>query len=240
MTRTVEPPALTRSWTGLHVHLAWSGEHADTFLVGSIAPLMNSLRATGRLADWYFQRDRTHLRLRLRGADWYTVRALRADLTRLATAADFPLVGEHDHGVVRQVAYEPRTEVFGGPGAMPVAEDVFCRSTDLALQVLALAPTKFDAARTVVAATVIALGHGGDTAADPALTRWVNAVQRSRRKLGDDPSEPVAGRWLGVWSAHLNLLLNRLGLDPQEVRDLVAKSPLAPYGPRVGSGVWDD
>ncbi|MGQ0839630.1 thiopeptide-type bacteriocin biosynthesis protein [Actinokineospora sp.] len=295
MTRTAEPRLTrTRSWTGLHCHLAWRTEHVDEFLARTVGPLLDGLRVSGLIADWYFLRYRDrgpHLRVRVRGADWCTVRALRADLARLVAKADHPVLpgdpGDHPHGAVREVAYEPETERYGGPAALPHAEDSFCRSSELALTVLAAADSpsaKLTAAAELVMATALALGldrraagswlrlhgaawrHAPETTLMPALashriadglftpralafdarwdrvartrghvlTRWTNSVRRTRRAVEGDASSPAAGYWLGVWGSHLHLLLNRIGLSPDEERTLcwlVAASALAPRGP---------
>lgn len=290
MTRTAEPVTRTRSWTGLSCPLAWRAGDVDAFLVARVRPLLEGLRTSGQVADWYFERDGGRLRLRLRGADWCTVRALRTDLAKAAARFRRPLTGPDQavHGDVREDEHQPDADLFGGPSALPPAEDAFCRSTELALTTLegaGDAAAKLTAAAEVVMATAMALGLDRRAAAswlrrhasawrtaegvrppalpvhreadrmfaaraldldgrwdrvartrDHALVRWTNAVRRARRAVegAAGAAAPVADGWQAVWGAQVQLLLNRLGLTPEEERRLcllVAASALSPRGP---------
>lgn len=285
MTRTAEPATRTRSWTAVHCHLSWRTEDVDGFLVHDVKPLLDGLRMAGRVADWYFLRaEDGGLTLRVRGADWCTVKAMRADLGRLIARAPHPVLterGRFAHGAVRETDHASEADRFGGHHALAHAEDVFCRATDLALSVLADAGTaeaKLAAATELVMATALALGMDRHAAAswlraraadlppttdlpgarahraavrtvepldldlswdrlartrDHALVRWTNTVRRARRALEGRSDTPPLGAWRAVWGAHLHLLLNRLGLTPEQERALcvlTAASVLARRG----------
>ncbi|MYT25707.1 hypothetical protein GTW69_36490, partial [Streptomyces sp. SID7760] len=83
--------------------------------------------------DWFFIRYHEggpHLRIRFRGAGSggdaaRDAAALAAELA-LAAAGTTPATGTWPgrHGEVRVVAYEPETERYGGPPALPVAEEL--------------------------------------------------------------------------------------------------------------------
>jgi thiopeptide-type bacteriocin biosynthesis protein len=288
-----------RSWTGLHCFLDRVAPDVDTFVVDTLAPTLDRLRHDGRIADRFFIRyaeGGPHVRVRVADAAPGVVSWLSAELTRTgaATASTPPDVVE--------VEYVPEIDRYGGPAAIAEAEDVFCRSTDVAVRVLADAGTvraRLAAATDLVIATAFALGldrlgtgrwlrtHAagwrwqdestllppalGETRtvavlADqtPALQRrwdavarrvsgrvsgparpvdpvrtWADTVRASRRRLEADAagagadSDPAPARWLTVWASHLHMLLNRIGVAPDEERSLcrlVAGTAVLPDG----------
>jgi thiopeptide-type bacteriocin biosynthesis protein len=269
------------SWTSLHCRLSWRGEDVDAFVADALAPAL-----TG---DWFFLRywkTGPHLRIRLRDADPV---ATAATLRTLVAGADFaelavdpdeyyasvqaPRQIWHPHGEVREVPYVPETERYGGPELLPVAEDVFCRSTEVAVAVLRAARTpsaKLSAAVELVMATTAALGMDR-----PAAAAWLRTMGTSWRHTSEPASPPtisshvaanrlhaarapeLARRWdrvdtaptgavaywmdqvravdlpRYVWLSQLHMLLNRLGIGPDEERTicwLVAATAGSPDG----------
>lgn len=144
-------------WAALHCFLEGPTEHVDAFLRDVVGPLLTGLRDDAALTDWFFIRyaeGGPHLRVRMRGASQATV-----DVVAAALATSIRASGSA-HGEVRHPAYEPETERYGGPAAIAVAEDIFCRSTDLALAILTSVPDRVKRLTTVLdlwAATAAAL-----------------------------------------------------------------------------------
>ncbi|MET8544999.1 thiopeptide-type bacteriocin biosynthesis protein [Kitasatospora sp. NPDC004799] len=138
--------ALTAAgWHSLHLALPLPAREADAFLTEDLAPLMDGLAGT----DWFFIRygeGGPHLRIRFRGPAGNgpggngpagRAETLAAELTRLAarrTPPDGPFAPRH--GEVTEVRYEPETERYGGEALLPIAEEVFTRSTRTAVHAL--------------------------------------------------------------------------------------------------------
>ncbi|HEX6969545.1 MAG TPA: thiopeptide-type bacteriocin biosynthesis protein [Micromonosporaceae bacterium] len=286
-------------WRSLHCFVHWRPEHVDAFLTGTVAPLMDGLREAGHLRDWFFIRyseGGPHLRIRARDADTATVRKLREALVEAVRTSAYPLWSlpesgavRHEHGEVCELPYEPETERYGGPEALPVAEDVFCESSRIAIAVVARTAGRAQrlvAAADLVLATAIALDldrldtvrwlrraaiawrwHRDSTTLAPPMVqnaalsaatgqaaalvrrwdeiaasagtgrrlrdRWAQQVRTARARLEPD-SRVSRERWLQVWSSQLHMLLNRIGVLPDEERSLywfIAASLLAPQGP---------
>ncbi|RKT54745.1 thiopeptide-type bacteriocin biosynthesis protein [Saccharothrix australiensis] len=278
------------TWTGLHVRVSWRVQHVDAFVADVLAPAMAEHRAAGRISDWFFIRywqAGPHLRVRLRDAAGHAD-AIAGQLRCLVAAQDHPEVamdpekyhaalGVADepllpHGDVRAVPYEPEVERYGGPEALPIAEEVFCRSTDVAVAVLTAARTpqaKLSAAVELVMATTSGLGLDR-----PAAASWLRGLAASWRMRHEPATAPtmsshlaahrlhaaraakLSARWdrvetaptgavehwvrqlradlpRGAWASQLHMLLNRLGVGPDEERLvcwLVAATALAPSG----------
>jgi thiopeptide-type bacteriocin biosynthesis protein len=129
MTTVAAPP---RVWHSLHIGLDRSRAQADRYLTERLAPALAEPTASGAVADWFFIRygeGGHHLRLRLRDSEPGVVAEL-AD--RLAEGLD----SDRGEGVSRH-AYQPETLRYGGPNCLPVAEDVFCAASRLAIDLLA-------------------------------------------------------------------------------------------------------
>lgn len=294
------------SWSSLHCFVYWSSEDTDTFLTTTLAPLMETLRTSGRIEEWFFIRyaeNGHHLRIRARGAAPTTRAALHRQLTEAVRDAPHQVdkkleltyrqaAGEpdafHGHGEVCEAIYEAETERYGGPAALAVAEDVFCRSSRIAAAAVAHTPGpahRLTAATDFVLATAVALDlgpldtvrwlrrsviswrwHRESTVLAPAkiqssaldaaaaqsaavvrrweTTRessgsgarlrdqWAACVRAARVRLETDETVDRE-RWLQVWSSQLHMLLNRMGVLPDEERSLcwfIASSLLAPEG----------
>jgi thiopeptide-type bacteriocin biosynthesis protein len=287
-------------WTGLYCHLHWTDEQVDRFLVETVAPLMDGLHTAGRITSWFFIRyaeQGPHLRIRARDADPATVEHWRAALSDAISAAPYPPLSFdpavmstwHPHGAIRQVTYEPEVSRYGGPAALPVAEELFEHSSRIAAGVVARTPQRGQrmvAATDLILATAVALDfdplgaarwlrrsaiswrwHRDAVALDPSTVqnparstavsqsaavvrrwreisaseatgtrlrdRWAARVRSARAALEGESGGPVE-TWLGVWSSQLHMLLNRLGILPDEERALyffIAGALLAPHAP---------
>lgn len=252
MTTMTQTP--TRTWAAVHVHAHWSLSDVDDFLVGTVAPLL----AGPEVADWFFVRyseHGPHLRIRARvGGDPAAFeRQLGDRLAAAVRAADHPVIprdvpGEHPHGTVRPEPYEPETGRYGGPDAIAAAEDVFGRSTELALALLARRPgpqQRLAAALELTVATAEALGLDGLAAARWLRTsayawRWHRRGDMVAPARAQEPAlaaaaaqapsvlrrwETVAGQvrdgrgYAGRWAGHVRAAQATPGL-PDDVRRL--------------------
>ncbi|MEE4545898.1 lantibiotic dehydratase C-terminal domain-containing protein [Streptomyces sp. V4-01] len=323
LTATARP---TAAWSSLHCHAYWRPAHTDAFLTGTVAPMLAELRGAGLVEEWFFVRHvehGPHLRIRVRGAGRATTGDLRARLAAAVRDAPYPADDEvrqaylraaadpgtlRAHGEVHEADYTPETARYGGAAALPVAEEVFCRSSVIAAAVVgqtAGAARRLAAATDFVLVTACALGldalgtvrwlRGGvigwraytdgtnavpmtvpGAAVDAAAAQsravvrrwedirragasgtrlrdqWAGCVTAARARLettaADQPdgTDPATGprtadaaqaadraAWLQVWLSHLHMLLNRLGVPPEEERALywfIASSLLAPDG----------
>ena len=182
------------TWTSLHCRLSWRPDHVDAFIIQKIAPLFDG--------DWFYVRyweTGPHLRIRYRGT-----RDLRQSILDLVTAADYPLLDIDPaayyedinapegpwlpHGDIREVPYEPEVERYGGPEGLPIAEDLFCRSTEVALAVLRSTRSKsarLSAAIGLAISTTQALGLDRSEAA-----AWLRMMGASWRYAQEPSAEP--------------------------------------------------
>jgi thiopeptide-type bacteriocin biosynthesis protein len=182
------------TWTSLHCRLSWQSEHVDTFIADKLVPLLQD-------HQWFYIRyweTGPHLRVRIRGeAD------IASRLTDLIAAEDYP-VQEIDpgkfyaglgattttwlpHGDVREVPYIPETDRYGGLDALPAAEELFCRSTEVAVAVLRSAHSvsaKLTAAMQLAMATTQALDLDR-----PAAAAWLRMMGTSWR-FAQEPAAP--------------------------------------------------
>ncbi|MFC9294226.1 thiopeptide-type bacteriocin biosynthesis protein [Streptomyces sp. NPDC057011] len=187
------PAAAAPGWLGLHCFLSTSPEDTDAFLVEEVAPLLDGLVAGRPGAAWFFIRyseGGPHLRIRVRGLDEGPALELRAALGDLAKGRD---------GRVEEVEYVPETERYGGPAALPVAEQVFVRSTRLAVE--AVARSRRGSERLALGvdlahATAFALGLDRHAAA-----RWLRAQAAGWRWATDVPLLPTR-----LLLAHVNVV----------------------------------
>jgi thiopeptide-type bacteriocin biosynthesis protein len=261
------------TWTGLHCRVSWKRADVDTFIADTLAEVMAP-------HEWYFLRyweTGPHLRVRVKNAG--DTAELRTRLRDLITNQDFATEQDEPewlpHGDVREVEYVPETERYGGPAALPAAEEVFCRSTEVAVAVLKAARTdsaRLTAAIQLTMATAQALDldlpqaaswlrnlgagwrnvqeyapaptigshhaahqliaqRGQDLAErwhrEPtgATAHWAAAIREARHRIGE--TLPY------VWASQLHMLLNRLGISPNEERMIcwtTAAAALSPTG----------
>lgn len=199
------------TWTSLHVRLWWAVEDVDAFISNILAPELDGHRAAGRVTDWFYVRyweAGPHLRVRARDASVDLADRLRS----LVAEADHPLIASSPdwlpHGDVRETPYVPEVERYGGPESLPVAEDVFCRSTEVAVAVLRSAGSKFTAGVELVMATAIALELDRVAAASwlrSLATGWRQALEPvappgvtshvAARTLHEARATHLAARW---------------------------------------------
>ncbi|WP_405981854.1 thiopeptide-type bacteriocin biosynthesis protein [Streptomyces sp. NBC_00158] len=179
------------TWHSQHLFLHSATEDTDAFLLDRAAPLLDGLVAAGEAAGWFFIRygeDGPHVRVRVRGLSPAAATALPGELARVAEGVPaLPGPWPTRHGEVRAVPYEPETGRYGGPRALPVAEEVFEASTRAALDTLRALPAgggtgaRLTAAADLAHTTVHALGMDPLTAArrlrgHAAGWRWVTEV----------------------------------------------------------------
>ncbi|MEV0460958.1 thiopeptide-type bacteriocin biosynthesis protein [Catellatospora methionotrophica] len=181
---TLDRHSDARVWLSLHCFAYWPAGDLDDFLCRTVATLLDRLRREQRIDDWFYIRyweGGPHLRLRLRGADPATAAWLREELGRLLAEAPFTpaaldgstyyqalggpaaqsKAGWHEHGEVREIAYVAETPRYGGADALPIAEEVFCRSSDVATRIVAATAdprARLAAATELTIATAMALG----------------------------------------------------------------------------------
>jgi len=155
----------TMGWRSIHLFLA-DPAATDAFLLEVIAPQMAALRARGHLASWFYLRyweQGPHIRLRVRhmpaGPYAQLLERLRGQLGQYVKAGHawpsaYPddMVFERSNveaesrrwlpqGAVREIAYEPELQRYGGEHALAISERLFAFSSALALQVIAATPT---------------------------------------------------------------------------------------------------
>ncbi|MET9231618.1 thiopeptide-type bacteriocin biosynthesis protein [Lentzea sp. NPDC003310] len=261
------------TWTGLHCRVNWNRADLDTFIAETLAPAM-----AGR--EWYFLRyweTGPHLRVRIKNAQ--NADKLEIQLRELIAAQEFDQQeGDPDwlpHGDVREVEYVPETERYGGPHALPIAEEVFCHSTEVAVAVLKATHT--DSARLTAAIDLtIATAKALDLNL-PQAASWLRSLGAGWRNVQEQAPAPTIGSqhaanqllakrgrdlaarwhreprgavahwrttineakqqldvWLPyVWASQLHMLLNRMGITPNEERMIcwtTAAAALSPTG----------
>ncbi|NEC16817.1 thiopeptide-type bacteriocin biosynthesis protein, partial [Streptomyces parvus] len=132
------------SWLSLHCFLRSAPEDVDAFLTEDVAPLLDGLVGAGGATGWFFIRydeGGHHLRLRVRGVTEARAASLPPVLGRLAARVPVAeavrggaAAGRAEHAEVRVVPYVPETGRYGGPGALPTAEEVFVLSSRMAVR----------------------------------------------------------------------------------------------------------
>ncbi|MDX8051641.1 thiopeptide-type bacteriocin biosynthesis protein [Lentzea sp. BCCO 10_0798] len=268
------------TWTGLHCRVNWNRADLDAFVADALAPAMAG-------QEWYFLRyweTGPHLRVRIRNAQ--NVDKLEVRLRELIAAQDFAQEqGEPDwlpHGDIREVEYVPETERYGGPQALPIAEEVFCHSTEVAVAVLKATHT--DSARLTAAIDLtIATAKALDLNL-PQAASWLRSLGSGWRNVQERAPVPTIGSqhaanqlmakrgrdlaarwhreprgavahwrstineakqrldvWLPyVWASQLHMLLNRLGITPNEERMICWTTAAAAMSPNGLTDFHDD
>lgn len=239
--------APARNWRAIHVHLSDIGL-TEQFLCEQIVPAVTQRLASGTVAAAFFIRywERgPHLRLRLRDAAADVVQDLVSAFTAAIgayvnphppQASDFlpALVAEPGEtagawiaeGAVLAEDYHPETARYGGPAALAVNEDLFCRSTQLAAHVIAATPGKVTArvahALDLMLAAADAVtdtaaqraeffrryvgfwaASDGEAPLDPSGARRLVEMRCDHREAGrsrpaDGPARDPAGLWLAA------------------------------------------
>ncbi|RKT03388.1 thiopeptide-type bacteriocin biosynthesis protein [Streptomyces sp. 3211.6] len=223
----------TDAWHSHHVFLHCATEDTDAFLVREAAPLLDGLVAAGEADRWFFIRyaeDGPHVRVRVRGLAPAAAARLPAELARAAgEVPSVPGPWTSAHGEVRAVPYVPETDRYGGPRALPLAEEVFADSSQVVLRVLRdLAAGGGGSARLTHAAdlvhtTVQALGLDRLTAA-----RWLRRHAAGWRWVTEVPLLPGASvhtRVNSVYAAQRSGLARRA----RGLRERLAQGTAAPW-----------
>ncbi|GGT30838.1 MULTISPECIES: thiopeptide-type bacteriocin biosynthesis protein [Streptomyces] len=220
-------------WQSLHLALHTGAADTDAFVTGALAPLMDARFGPESGGAWFFIRygeGGPHLRIRFRGPGSGPVGAARlaAELGDLAAGTAPVVAGPWPvrHGEVRAVPYEPETDRYGGPQALPVAEEVFVHATRAAVAALRALPARADRlgqALELAQATAAALGLDELAAAGwlrrhAASWRWVDEV----RPL---PGAAVHARVNAVFAAQREGLARRA----RAARAGVAEGGAAPW-----------
>lgn len=218
----------TDTWHSHHLFLHSGTEDTDAFLTGWLAPHLDGLVASGQAAQWFFIRygeDGPHLRVRVRGLGPGAAADLPGALARAAkeqpAVADGPWPSHH--GEIRAVEYVPETGRYGGPRALPTAEEVFVVSSRLAVEALrTLRGGPGGAARLTIAAdlahaTAYALGMDR-----LAATRWLRRHASGWRWVTEVallPGAAVHSRVHTVYAAQRTALRRRARSLGEALRD---------------------
>ncbi|TDU73970.1 thiopeptide-type bacteriocin biosynthesis protein [Streptomyces sp. KS 21] len=231
-------PAPAGGWQSLHLTLHTDGADTDAFVTGALAPLMDG-RYGPNGGAWFFIRYHEggpHLRIRFRGAGSTgdggedaaeDAAELAAELALLA-AGTTPVTGSWPgrHGEVRAVAYEPETERYGGPAALPVTEEVFVHSTRAAVAALRAVPGRADRLRLALdLAHGTAYALGLDELASAGWLRRHAASWRWAAEVRPLPGAAVHTRVNTVFAAQRT----NLGLRARAVRAGLDDGSAAPW-----------
>jgi hypothetical protein len=176
----------SRNWLALHI-FEHDASRQDSLLLNWLAPAIRELQEAGRAAQWFFIRyweGGPHLRVRFLNADPGIEKVLRERIREYARQHPADVTLERDayydghlfdgepidparlpwhvnHSVVR-LPYQPEIRRYGGEAALPVSEDLFHGSSELALRVLAAnggdAGKKLQVAMDLMLLTAEALG----------------------------------------------------------------------------------
>ncbi|WP_424217137.1 thiopeptide-type bacteriocin biosynthesis protein (plasmid) [Streptomyces sp. BI20] len=204
------------SWHGHHLFLHTTAEHVDAFLLDTAAPLLDALVTAGEADGWFFIRygeDGPHLRIRVHGPAGGAAARLPAELTAAARALPaVPGPWPSAHGESRLVPYEPETDRYGGPRALPIAEDVFVASTRAALGALGELRGRGAAARLTLAADLAQATAWALDLDEPAAARWLRGHAAGWRWVTEVPLLPgasVHARVNAVYAAQRTALRGR-------------------------------
>ncbi|MCR3751808.1 thiopeptide-type bacteriocin biosynthesis protein [Lentzea californiensis] len=268
------------TWTGLHCRVNWNRADLDAFIADALAPVMAG-------QEWYFLRyweTGPHLRVRIKNAQ--NADKLEVQLRELIAAQDFEQQqGEPDwlpHGDVREAEYVPETERYGGARALPIAEEVFCHSTGVAVAVLKA--TRTDSARLTAAIDLTIATAKALELNLPQAASWLRSLGSGWRNVREQAPVPTIGSqhaanqllakrgrdlaarwhreprgavahwrttineakqqldvWLPyVWASQLHMLLNRMGITPNEERMICWTTAAAAMSPDGLTDFHDD
>ncbi|MFD9845620.1 thiopeptide-type bacteriocin biosynthesis protein [Streptomyces parvus] len=228
------------SWLSLHCFLRSAPEDVDAFLTEDVAPLLDGLVGAGGATGWFFIRydeGGHHLRLRVRGVTEARAASLPPVLGRLAArvpvaeaARGRAAAGRAEHAEVRLVPYVPETGRYGGPAALPTAEDVFVLSSRMAVR--AVRDTPRGSARLALGidlAQVTALACGMDR---PAAARWLRGHAAGWRWAEDVPllgPQHVHAKVNGVYALQREAFVSRARAVRRALADGTAPGPTADW-----------
>jgi hypothetical protein len=268
------------SWWSVHIFL-FDPMASEACLLDDIMPAVRDLIAQGKASGWFFIRyweGGPHLRLRLANVGPEDRRRFleqlqpKVDMRRSAQAmtreafygqhsfdgepvdvAQLPWFGDAH---IAEIAYEPETVRYGGPAALPVSEELFTVSSELAVQIVAATRSdpgkRTGAAFALMLATAAVVGKGGEDIArfcENYASMWAHYSEQTRDVARGPLAAPSPGHLAAVGGVvagagipgafaqrwHESLLrfrdrLDRLGSEGSLVSPLkgtVAESPQA-------------
>ena len=230
----------TGTWHSHHLFLHCGAEETDAFLLRTAAPLLDGLVESGHADRWFFIRygeDGPHVRIRVRGPHSAALGQLPGELALAAKEVpSVPGPWPSRHGEVRTVPYVPETCRYGGPRALPVAEEVFTASTRAALGALPGlrgAADRLTRAADLAHATAYGLGMDPLTAA-----RWLRRHAAGWRWVEEVPLLPgaaVHSRVNSVYAAQREGLVRRA----QDLRERLAAGTAQPWLARWATRVHE-
>ncbi|MEW2069422.1 thiopeptide-type bacteriocin biosynthesis protein [Streptomyces sp. NPDC007346] len=228
------------TWLSLHCFLRSAPEDTDVFLTEEVAPLLDGLVAEGEATGWFFIRydeGGHHLRIRVRGASEARAASLPKSLARRAERLPVPDSvrgrgerGQAEHAEVHAEPYVPETARYGGPVALPVAEEVFVRSSRVAVRAVREAPR--GSARLALAidlAHTTALACGMDRL---AAARWLRLHAAGWRWAEGVPllgPQHVHAKVNNVYALQRDALVSRALAVRQALEDGTAPGTLADW-----------
>ncbi|OSC75324.1 hypothetical protein B5180_08075 [Streptomyces sp. BF-3] len=228
------------SWLSLHCFLRSAPEDVDAFLTEDVAPLLDGLVGAGGASGWFFIRydeGGHHLRLRVRGVTEARAASLPPVLGRLAARVPVAeavrsraAAGRAEHAEVRLVPYVLETGRYGGPAALPTAEEVFVLSSRMAVR--AVRDTPRGSARLALGidlAQVTALACGMDR---PTAARWLRGHAAGWRWAEDVPllgPQHVHAKVNGVYALQREAFVSRARAVRRALADGTAPGPQADW-----------
>jgi hypothetical protein len=217
------------SWWSVHIFL-FDPMASEACLLDDVVPAVRELVARGKASGWFFIRyweGGPHLRLRLANVEPEDRRHFleqlqpKVDLRRSAQAmtretfygqhsfdgepvdvAKLPWFGDAH---IAEIPYEPETVRYGGPAALPVSEELFTVSSELAVQIVAA--TRMDAGKrtgaafAVMLATAAVVGKAGEDIArfcENYASMWAQYSEQTREVAGGPLPEPSVGHLAAV------------------------------------------
>lgn len=207
---TTTPGALA-SWASDHVFIP-PGRVSDLFLVQSVAPFLRDLEGVRK---WFFIRygeGGPHIRIRIDVESPAVADAVHKHwqdeapkyLDASAPGPEWQARQEimFEPGSVQRIEYQAEIERYGGPRVMPSNERLFCRSTAMALGIVAATLDDFER----------------------RIGQAVKIMIASARTLSDDPK--VIGQLFRGYAAGWERFLRSVGWVPED-RPITLGDPTA-------------
>ena len=147
-------------WQALHIFIVDPAQQ-NKFLLDVIYPEVNKFLTEGRVSQWFFMKyweGGPHLRVRVKNISQEDFSVLKQTFsTRIGTHKDNSALSREDFyrhnkfdgeavdsntlpwfepGSVEEITYQPEFERYGGEFAMPISEQMFCASSEFAVDIL--------------------------------------------------------------------------------------------------------
>jgi hypothetical protein len=195
-------------WTAIRCPAPVASKRADAFLANVLGPLLDGLVAAGEVTAWYLERRAARfVELHVRSGQPALLVARLTGVVCAARAAEAPAADRMAGG--RRASTVP-TQVTVVGDATFREPDLRCRSTQLALNVIAATPSRaarMHAAFDLAIATTLSLSPDPMAALDRLMVDAVegggatlSAVWPRTTWTGAEPSNP-GGRWRAVRDA---------------------------------------